>query len=123
MKIRTVKNEEEWLALCEELRLRGKSNEPNPVMFHFNEQILHIPHDWDKEYLLIVKVGRVEMAEYVPHCTCECHKKDVTAMHFMACCYLTYEKYLDNDGTVDNELYDKLRMEHYQNHKAGGKSN
>ena len=38
-------------------------------------------------------------------CECECHKKGQTIMHFMACCELTYEKYLNEDGSLDNNEY------------------
>lgn len=34
-------------------------------------------------------------------CKCECHMIDVEAMHFMACCQYTYEKYINIDGTID----------------------
>jgi len=41
-------------------------------------------------------------------CTCDCHKKGNAVMHFAACCDLTYEKYINEDGSIDEESYEIL---------------
>jgi hypothetical protein len=44
-------------------------------------------------------------------CTCMCHRKSksgMSIMHMMACCEFTYEKYINDDGSVDMEIYNKL---------------
>jgi len=49
------------------------------------------------------KFGRV--------CMCDCHKDGSQLHHFMPCCSLTYKKYINADGTLDEErllaLYEK----------------
>ena len=38
-----------------------------------------------------------------------CHKKSVMSIrHMMPCCEFTYEKYINDDGSVDMEIYNKL---------------
>ncbi len=34
-------------------------------------------------------------------CTCECHIKGTSVLHFMACCAHSYLKYINPDGTID----------------------
>ena len=41
-------------------------------------------------------------------CTCICHKKGVTVLHSLACCNFTYQQYINKDGTIDYEIYNKL---------------
>ncbi len=38
-------------------------------------------------------------------CTCECHKKGFSVLHMTSCCDLTYEKYINEDGSIDMETY------------------
>jgi len=42
-------------------------------------------------------------------CMCMCHRKGVTIMHIMPCCEFTYEQYINDDGSVDFEIYNKLK--------------
>jgi hypothetical protein len=42
-------------------------------------------------------------------CRCWCHGKGSSVMHMMACCEFTYEKYINSDGSVDFEIYNKLK--------------
>lgn len=46
--------------------------------------------------------------EYRNICRCHCHVKGSAVMHFMPCCRFTYEKYLNEDGSIDLEVYKKL---------------
>lgn len=41
-------------------------------------------------------------------CTCMCHQKGTTTMHMMACCQYTYQNYINEDGSFDQEAYDKI---------------
>lgn len=45
-------------------------------------------------------------------CKCRCHTKDMKVMHFRACCNYTYEKYLNTDGSFDQDAYDKIVEKH-----------
>lgn len=38
-------------------------------------------------------------------CDCECHVHGQSCMHFMACCELTYEKYINADGSFDKDAF------------------
>ena len=40
-----------------------------------------------------------------------CHRKGYTLMHVMACCEFTYKQYINDDGSVDFEIYNKLKNE------------
>lgn len=42
------------------------------------------------------------------YCECSCHVKGTVVLHFMECCAYTYEKYLNKDGTIDIDLYQKI---------------
>ena len=44
-------------------------------------------------------------------CTCMCHQKGIQMMHFMGCCDFTYEQYINKDGSIDMEAYNKLKEE------------
>lgn len=35
-------------------------------------------------------------------CTCDCHKEGVDILHFMPCCQLTYQKYIEKDGSINH---------------------
>ncbi len=41
-------------------------------------------------------------------CKCECHQKNKMIMHFMSCCKFTYLKYINEDGVIDMERYNKI---------------
>ena len=41
-------------------------------------------------------------------CKCTCHRKGSLELHQQPCCEYTYEKYINTDGTVDIEKYNKL---------------
>ncbi len=41
-------------------------------------------------------------------CMCECHRKGMNIMHFMACCQYTYKKYLTESGEFDKVAYDEI---------------
>lgn len=34
-------------------------------------------------------------------CDCDCHEKGTMIMHCFPCCDLCYEKYINEDGTLD----------------------
>ena len=40
-------------------------------------------------------------------CKCKCHIKGTRIIHCISCCNLTYQKYLNEDGTLDIEAYEK----------------
>lgn len=40
-----------------------------------------------------------------------CHTKGAFVSHIMPCCDYTYEHYINLDGTLDRETYDKLKSE------------
>jgi hypothetical protein len=43
---------------------------------------------------------------------CRCHQKDgIKTLHVMACCRLTYMKYINPDGSVDEIALKKFREE------------
>jgi hypothetical protein len=42
-------------------------------------------------------------------CKCGCHIKGVVMMHCMPCCDLTYEKYINTDGSLDEDALHKAR--------------
>jgi len=44
-------------------------------------------------------------------CMCMCHRKGFSMMHIRACCEFTYEQYINEDGSVDFEIYNKLKDE------------
>ena len=46
-------------------------------------------------------------------CDCDCHIKGHYVMHMMDCCDHTYEHYINEDGTIDKEAYDKLLNPRY----------
>lgn len=46
-------------------------------------------------------------------CMCMCHQKGTYIMHMMACCEFTYEHYINEDGTVDFEIYNKLKDDRF----------
>lgn len=48
-------------------------------------------------------------------CTCMCHQDGFQTMHIMPCCEFTYEKYINQDGSIDNERYNKLINEKENN--------
>ena len=37
-------------------------------------------------------------------CKCECHVKGGMVMHMTPCCDLTYNHYINTDGTIDETL-------------------
>ena len=41
-------------------------------------------------------------------CDCECHVKGTIIMHCFPCCELCYEKYINEDGTIDAKTYAEL---------------
>lgn len=44
-------------------------------------------------------------------CTCECHKKGSNILHMTSCCDFTYEKYINEDGTIDMDIYSQMVYE------------
>ena len=42
------------------------------------------------------------------YCTCMCHMEGYQVMHCMPCCSLTYETFLNGDGTLQVEKYEAL---------------
>lgn len=49
-------------------------------------------------------------------CTCECHVEGMMVMHCMPCCNYTYEKYLNEDGTLNPVKWGQtLRRSYEQN--------
>lgn len=42
-------------------------------------------------------------------CMCVCHQIDV--IHIQPCCNLTYVKYIDDDGKIDWEIYNKAKKD------------
>lgn len=40
-------------------------------------------------------------------CSCHCHRVDVVVKHFLPCCDLTYDQYIREDGTLNEELLDE----------------
>lgn len=64
--IRTIKTEEEFVSICEEIR--NRQYEPNPVIVDVYNIIEHIePYDWDVEYLKITKVDNSEIVELIKY--------------------------------------------------------
>jgi hypothetical protein len=49
-------------------------------------------------------------------CKCLCHEKGAEVMHFMPCCEYTYGKYINEDGSIDEIEYTKVK-ESYRNSK------
>lgn len=41
-------------------------------------------------------------------CDCSCHTIGTRVMHFMACCNLTYQKYLNSDRYIEGDLVNEL---------------
>ena len=41
-------------------------------------------------------------------CTCRCHTKGLIVRHIAPCCQFTYQKYINEDGSIDNEILGKL---------------
>lgn len=41
-------------------------------------------------------------------CNCECHTNGMMVMHCFPCCEYCYEKYINEDGTLNEEKYQKL---------------
>ena len=41
-------------------------------------------------------------------CKCNCHVKGDDVLHMMPCCDYTYEKYINRDGSIDYEEYEKI---------------
>ena len=45
-------------------------------------------------------------------CTCPCHKEGVEMMHMVACCNLTYEKYINKENKISEkkliEIFEKI---------------
>lgn len=41
-------------------------------------------------------------------CTCPCHIKGSAIMHMFDCCRLTYKKYMNEDGSFDQEAYNEI---------------
>lgn len=41
-------------------------------------------------------------------CKCECHKKGTNISHITSCCDFTYEKYINEDGSIDIDIYSKM---------------
>lgn len=39
--------------------------------------------------------------EFGKFCRCDCHKDGKDILHFDQCCLLTYQKYINRDGSVD----------------------
>lgn len=37
-----------------------------------------------------------------------CHRESFSIMHCMPCCNYTYQKYIDKDGNIDKDKYDKI---------------
>jgi hypothetical protein len=50
----------------------------------------------------------MEYLEGICICKCECHIKGNIVLHFIACCELTGESYINIDGSIDFEIYKKL---------------
>ena len=48
---------------------------------------------------------------HVTWCECQCHMYGNKSMHFMACCDLCYQKYINDDGTIDQAQLDILIAE------------
>jgi len=41
-------------------------------------------------------------------CNCVCHQKGRSIMHCTPCCELTYHKYLNEEGVLNEEYYSEL---------------
>ena len=41
------------------------------------------------------------------YCECGCHMDGFNLMHFMSCCDLCYNKYIDAEGNIDMERVNK----------------
>jgi hypothetical protein len=45
-------------------------------------------------------------------CKCPCHVKGGVVMHFMPCCDLCEEKYLNKDFTIDEAAYKAIVLKY-----------
>ena len=45
-------------------------------------------------------------------CRCRCHTKGSSVRHMKPCCDYTYEKYIDEDGSIDYKEYNKIVEKH-----------
>lgn len=48
-------------------------------------------------------------------CKCICHQEGVDILHCSPCCNYTYQKYIDKDGKIDINKYNKLINENSNN--------
>lgn len=44
------------------------------------------------------------------NCTCICHVKDNIVRHIKPCCDYTYVHYINKNGIIDYEIYNKLEI-------------
>jgi len=55
--------------------------------------------------------GTIKHKKFGRVCMCDCHKDGSGVMHVVGCCRLTYRKYINEDGTLDEDrllaLYQK----------------
>lgn len=42
-------------------------------------------------------------------CSCPCHKEGFSIMHCMPCCDFTYNTYINEDGTFNEERYLEIK--------------
>jgi hypothetical protein len=50
-------------------------------------------------------------------CNCPCHIDGAHVLHCVACCDLSYEKYINKSGDIDMERYSKLKQDTKENLK------
>lgn len=43
-------------------------------------------------------------------CDCMCHREGFNVMHFMPCCGLTYQTYMDENGVIDEDKLKTLEI-------------
>lgn len=60
--------------------------------------------------------------EFFDACACHCHRVDETWKHILPCCDLTYKRYINENGKLDETLLDTAIHENYGWRKKNNQS-